>query len=111
MCGCLESGAAGGGGTAFVDGSGIAVVEDRDVRSADAGTMGCEKGLPGPRGASANDETVADPGADGVVKDWPVAGMSALFRASDIEGRKVEPLGDSLSSLVDRREFVSGGDI
>lgn len=37
--------------------------------------------------------------------------MSVLFKASCIEGREVGFKGDSLSSLVDRREFDSGGDM
>lgn len=65
MEGCLESGGAGGGGTAFVgDGSEKELTEESDDRSAEAGTIGCEKGLPGPRGASANEGTVADPGVE-----------------------------------------------
>lgn len=37
--------------------------------------------------------------------------MSVLFNASDIEGSEVAPLGDSLSSLVERLELDSGGDM
>jgi len=48
--GCLISGGVGGGGTVFmVLESDIEEIEDRN---AEAGTEGCENGLPGPFGAS-----------------------------------------------------------
>lgn len=65
MGGCIESGGAGGGGTAFEeDGSGMTLLEDSEERIADAGMMGCENGFPGPLGASANEVRVAEPGAE-----------------------------------------------
>lgn len=70
MGGCIESGGAGGGGTAFDgDGSGIALFEGNGGRSTDAGTIGCENGFPGPLGASANEARVAEPGAECILWD------------------------------------------
>lgn len=37
--------------------------------------------------------------------------ISVLFRASEIEGSRFEPFGDSLSSRVERLELDSGGDM
>lgn len=51
----LGSGGIGGGGTAFVgEVSDVAALDDSEDRRADAGTVGCEKGFPGPLGASVN---------------------------------------------------------
>lgn len=54
---------------------------------------------------------MAEPGAECTPCDWTGVDASALFKASDIDGNKVEPMGDSLSSRVDRRELDSGGDM
>ena len=37
--------------------------------------------------------------------------ISVVLNASDIEGNRVAPLGDSFSSLVERLEFDSGGEM
>lgn len=91
--------------------SGMPLFDDNEERSAEVDTVGCENGFPGPRGASVKEETVAEPGAECTLCDWTGLDASAFFKASDMDGNKVEPMGDSLSSLVDRREFDSGGDI
>lgn len=110
--GCIESGGIGGGGIAFDDvESCMPLFDDNDERSAEADTVGCEKGFPGPRGASVKEDIEAEPGAECPPCDWIGLDTSALFRASDMDGNRFEPKGDSLSSRVDLREFDSGGDI
>lgn len=61
--GCdLESGGSGGGGSDDIEL--VSELPNLEVRTAEAGTIGCEKGLPGPRGASAIVWTAAEPGVD-----------------------------------------------
>lgn len=106
----FASGGTGGGGNVDIDGG--SVPEENDERSAEAGATGCENGFPGPFGASVNVWATVEPGAEtGVYDCAETGGISALFRASDIDGSEFVPLGDSFSSLVDRLELDSGGEM
>lgn len=106
----LDSGGIGGGGTVFIgDGSGRPELDESDDLRAEAGTVGCEKGLPGPFGPSMNVWATAEFGADAFEYDCDGGATSTFFNASDIEGKKL-PLGDSFSSLVERRDVDSGGE-
>lgn len=107
--GSRGSGGAGGGGT-VVAGE-VSGTVDSGGRIVDAGVTGCENGFPGPRGASAKLCPTAEFGAEFGAYEREEEVISALFNASDIDGSEVLPLGDSLSSLVDRLELDSGGDM